>query len=340
MIGFFDSGWVHVKNQLGLIGVGIIVKSFKEIEEIYCIICDDVIRELERRGKKFKIVKSDHISKFLPRNIALTFYQRALEKTKNTCEFIISFTKLENIPEELLIKCKKYGLGKSKTEVLKKVSQFYPLITLSTTLDRFKINHAYLDEIHGHLSSYWLQVVNKTSLTIIPRGDFQYEGIALADIIATSIGIILRKSGRIDENIIRNIVKSGKFSTVSFVEIINNILIVQEYEPGARMNVAAFRPHPQLLVFPQDNIREFIEWSSLMINLYEIARRLMGFAKIFCPTEDIPYLTSDDYIILVGDTNWCNKMRRILRDLLLSKVITSNELSCLFCEEQTKIRQG
>ncbi len=326
MIGFFDSSWLAIKNYRYLIGIGISCSEERQIEEVYWKLTENIRQCLRSMGYEYWIVKSDHISKLLPKPITIQFYMEFLDKmVESTLDVHVTVSHFRKPREELIKTCRDLGIGKSTMDIMNKVSQFYPLVTLDSTLRRRKLREAYIDEIHGLSSAYWDNILNKVEkLIVIPRGDFQYEGLALADITLTAINILSKQHKSI-ENIHRMLIDKGiTTELIPMEEIIHNIVNIQTIERGVRMNVGAHRPHPQILILLDKSLREnvYFEWTNAMSIVYRKARKMGGYAKIFSPPEDTPYISKEDIIVVVGSDPWINKTVSILSKVLNVRVYT------------------
>ena len=209
VIGFFDSVLYQRENFYALVGIGILEDSLRSVESKYYDFLNPTIEMIRNEFLNYVyVVKSDHISKLLPENLAEEIFSAILKKCRLLENIIITYTKFRGkLTQNLIDECVAYGLGKNHMEILMLISNFYPLVTLSSSLKHFKINSAYLDEIHGPNNLLWKETIRKTKVIVVPRGDFQYPGLALADIVLASIVIELKKrKKRLDENALRKII--------------------------------------------------------------------------------------------------------------------------------------
>jgi len=192
MIGFFDSGWLTIKNYRYLMGIGILCNEEKSIEDTYWKLIEDIHQYLSSIGYEHWILKSDHISKLIPKPITMQFYTEFLDKlTNNKLEIYCTISHFTKPQDELIKTCRELGIGKSMIDTMNQASCFYPMDPLHLVLKKKKIREAYIDEIHGLASTYWDNALkNVEKIIVIPRGDFQYEGLALADITLTAINIL------------------------------------------------------------------------------------------------------------------------------------------------------
>ncbi len=258
MIGFFDSGWLTIKNYRYLIGIGILCSEKRKIEDAYWKLVEEIHQYLSSTGYEYWILKSDHISKLIPKPVTMQFYMEFLDKlVKNNFEIRCTISHFIKPRDDCIKICRDLGIGKSIMDIMNKVSQFYPVVTLSSVLKKKKIQEAYIDEIHGLASVYWDNILKKVEkLIVIPRGDCQYEGLALADLTLTAINILSKQHKSI-EDIHKMLIDRGIMTElIPMEEVIDNIINTQIVERGIRMNVAAHRPHPQILIILDEYLRK------------------------------------------------------------------------------------
>ena len=219
------------------------------------------------------------------------------------------------------------------------ISNYYHLISIWDYLEEYRdapwgTDKVLLDDFEGKDNYPWRQIGKiSADLNVIPRGDYTYPILSLADL---TMDYIKGSVSEWDEDEIEATLIDATPEDSAFVNTkgIHTPEELEEITPTNRRNIKRSKHYPHPIVFIS---RGGISKSDLMnYDIYheisEFVYNKEGCMKFFNPSEDKSVLTSEDYLVCLGESHpddyeYYNKYNNAGNDIILTPKGVFNTMS-------------